>query len=192
MAEENQAVQDNAEAPPPATPQGGPARTGPPLGTISTLTLLILLGTAVLYAGVVLASSTITRQVVAPRLSVWLAEREVERILAKEATDREVPPFGEVYLIEDLVVNPEGSAGMRYACVSVGLESTSADVIQELQLRDAQIKDMLIQIFSSKTVEELVDVRAREAIRVEVKRKVEDVLPPEGLDAVYFVNFVLQ
>ncbi|MCK4546018.1 MAG: flagellar basal body-associated FliL family protein [Candidatus Eisenbacteria sp.] len=192
MAEENQAVTGNEGATPPATEQAGAGKTSPPLGTINTLTLLILLGTAALYAGVVFASSQITGQVVVPKLSTWLAVREARQILAAEVVGEQVAPFGEVYVIEDLVVNPHRSGGMRYACVSVGLESLDPAVIREIGIRDAQVKDLLIQIFGSRTVEELSDVYTREEIRQEVQRRVEEILPAGELDAVYFVNFVLQ
>jgi flagellar FliL protein len=187
VAEEKPAVTQSGPAPHPAAGEKGTPKKFPP----SSLRLLII--TAVLYAGAVFASFGVTAKILAPKLSPWLAQRLVEEVRAQEAaTHPEKPPFGQIYLVEDLVVNPFLSGGTRYACISVGLESSVPQMGEELRVRDAQVKDILIQIFSSKTVDELADYRYRETIRQEVRERIEGALPGLRLDAVYFVNFVLQ
>lgn len=191
MAEEKQAAAEAEGAPHPAETQAGSEQEKPRPATLTGTKFLILPITAALYAGIVIASSGFTERVVVPKLSTWLVTQEAER-LASEARAQELPPFGQIFVIEDLVVNPAESGGMRYACISVGLESADPSVIEELKTRDAQIKDCLIQVFGSKTVEELADIDSREGIRAEIKTRIDELLPGEGLDAVYFVNFVLQ
>lgn len=186
MADESKAVAESTGASPPP----GEENQGAKKGGSGKLKLGTILITAAAYAGLVLASSLFTQYVVAPKISTRLIEKEKEKIAGE--SEAGIAPFGTVYVIEDLVVNPAGSGGMRYVCVSVGLESTDASVIGELTLRDAQIKDALITIFGSKSVDELVDVQSREVMRKEIQDRIEQVLPPAGLDAVYFVNFVLQ
>jgi flagellar FliL protein len=188
VAEEKPAAAQTEEK---GTPHPAPDQKGARKRKLELWTLIFLAITVLVYGGMVFASLVFTTHYLVPRLSVWLAVREADRLETK-AEAKECPPFGEIYVIEDLVVNPAGTDAVRYLCVSVGLESSDQNVIAELQKRDAQIKDYLIQIFSSKTVGELVDVRARERLREEVKERVEAVLPEGGLDAVYFVNFVLQ
>ncbi len=190
MADEQKAVPEPGVAGPAGESKDKPSEPSP-AGKIGSQALIFLLITAAVYAGTVFASWAVAERVVVPKLSSWLAVREALH-LAEEASARELPPFGEIYLIEDLVVNPAGSGGMRYLCASVGLESRHPAVIQELTVRDTQIKDCLILIFSSKTIEELADIGARETIRQEIKTRIEEILPEHGLDAVYFVNFVLQ
>jgi len=190
VADETQEAKGQ-EAPHPAdkaTAAGGESAGG---AQISVHTLVVLAITVALYAGTVFASSGFTEKVVVPKLSTWLVAKEARR-LAEEVEAKEIPPFGEVYVIEDLVVNPAHSGGMRYLCASVGLESDSPEIIQEIALRDAQIKDCLIQILGSKTVDELAAVGSRERVRQEIRARIEEILPEPGLDAVYFVNFVLQ
>ncbi|GEM_PF-2028634 len=175
----------------PAEKQPGEKETASRARRLSTRGIMVLAATAAVYAATVFASWGVAEKVVVPRLSTWLVVKEAMR-LAEEASAQERPPFGEIYIIEDLVVNPAGSGGMRYLCVSVGLESKSLDVIEEITTRDTQIKDALIEVFSSKTMEELADIHGRDNIRREIKERVEQILPDQGLDAVYFVNFVLQ
>ncbi len=99
---------------------------------------------------------------------------------------------GSVYLIEDLVVNPAGCGGTRYLAASVGLQSGLPTFLDDMKTKDAPIKDALIQILSSKTVEELADVSQRETIRKEIQAEVDRLLPEEEVGAIYFVRFVLQ
>lgn len=191
MAEEKQAAAANEEAPPAAETQADAAREKARPKKLPVGKIILLLVTLVVYAGMVFISSVFTGRVVVPRVSAWIVDQQIRQI-TEQVEAKEVPPFGAVYIIEDLVVNPAGSGGTRYVCVSIGLESADLAVIEEIQTRDAQIKDHLIQVLGSKTVDELVNVESRERIRQDIKTRVEDVLPPGGLDAVYFVNFVLQ
>ncbi|MBN1826858.1 MAG: flagellar basal body-associated FliL family protein [Candidatus Eisenbacteria bacterium] len=189
MADEKQAAAAQGGAPQPGDAVTKPDDSG--TWKINKFKFIFLLVTVSVFAGMVYASSTFTQSVVVPQASVWLAEKRLAEAEATVGTVG-VPPIGTIHVIEDLVINPAGSAGMRYVCVSVGLESANPAVLEQMQLRDPQIKDRLIRIFGSKTVPELVDVTSREKIRAEIRTSVEEILPPEGLDAVYFVNFVLQ
>ena len=99
---------------------------------------------------------------------------------------------GNVYLIEDLVVNPAGSGGMRYLAASIGLRSSLEGFMGSMKERDAPVKDTLIRILSSKTVEELADTSLRESMREEILGEVQRVVPEQEVDAVYFMRFVLQ
>ena len=184
MADEETAVVSNEEATPPA--EGGDDG-GKPSPRKRKLPLLPL--TAIFYAGMVFASSLFTQYVLAPKASAWLMEKEIAKL---SEVEEEVLPFGAIYLIEDLVVNPAGSGGTRYLCVSLGFEASEPATVSELETRDAQVKDVLIRIFGSKSVPELIDVELREAMRGEIRESVDSVLHPHHLDGVYFVNFVLQ
>lgn len=99
---------------------------------------------------------------------------------------------GNVYLIEDLVVNPAGSGGMRYLAASIGLRSNLDGFMVSMKSSEAPVKDALIRILSSKTVEELADVSLRESMREEILGEVQRITPDEDVDAVYFMRFVLQ
>jgi len=58
---------------------------------------------------------------------------------------------------------------------------------KELQLRDA-----LIQILSSKTIVQLTTPEEKESIRSEILEKFGEILAPEPVFQIYFVDFVLQ
>jgi len=140
------------------------------------------------YVGIVFAASALTELIIVPKVSAILASKGLVQEVVEETPL--VPEHGEIYVIEDLVVNPAGSEGRRYVA-SIGLEASST-ITAEIEQRDPQIKDALIQILSSHTIEQLADVSQREGVRAGIQSRVEEIVPQGNIDAVYFVSFVLQ
>ncbi|MBD3297067.1 MAG: hypothetical protein GF341_00265 [candidate division Zixibacteria bacterium] len=99
---------------------------------------------------------------------------------------------GEVYLIEDLLINPKGTEGTRYLSTSLGLEVASPEAVEKLQERDLQVRDMLISILSSRTVTQLTSTTERERMRLEIQERLDNMLKGQQLLAVYFVDYVMQ
>lgn len=152
--------------------------------------ILILVGVVVVMAA---AAFMITKMVIKPAMAPPAVEVEtaVEEKPAEEA-EHEGEAKAEVYLISNLLVNPTGTGGTRYLSASVGIEVKSAAVIEKLRLRDLQVRDLLILVLSSRTVEELTNSRAREQMRQEILGRLNQLLGGEQLSAVYFVDYVLQ
>jgi flagellar FliL protein len=99
---------------------------------------------------------------------------------------------GSITPIEDIVVNPAGSGGTRYLCTTVALESTEPVVADEVAEREPQIRDILIEILSERTVEDLSVLSARDELRAEIKTAVNNLLVSGEVVGVYLSNFVLQ
>ncbi len=97
-----------------------------------------------------------------------------------------------VYSIKDIVVNPAGTAGSRFLSVSFGFELGSAELMTEFESREPIVRDVLITILSSKTLAELTDAKQKEVMRVQIKKRLSQVLETEELSGVYFTDFVLQ
>jgi len=104
--------------------------------------------------------------------------------------DAEAP--GEIILMEDIIVNPSGTGGTRFLSVSIGFEAASKETAELLQNREAVIKDALITILGSKTIEQLSDTKEKEITRFQIKKRTEQLLESEDLTAVYFTDFILQ
>jgi flagellar FliL protein len=98
----------------------------------------------------------------------------------------------EFYTIESIVVNPAGTAGTRYLSCSVSFELPGKDDLKQFEAKSVKIKDILITIFSSKTVEELADVQKRNAMRRQILTVVNKFVTPARANAVYLTDFVLQ
>ncbi|MEW6014641.1 MAG: flagellar basal body-associated FliL family protein [Candidatus Zixiibacteriota bacterium] len=97
-----------------------------------------------------------------------------------------------VFLMEGVIVNPAGTGGTRFLSVSLGFEVGSPATQKLLEERKPLIKDALITILGSKTIEQLTDPKQKEITRFQIKKRVEQLLGIEDLAAVYFTDFVLQ
>jgi len=98
----------------------------------------------------------------------------------------------EVFLMEDIIVNPSGTGGTRFLSVSIGFEVASEMTLKLFEKREPAIKDALITILGSKTLEQLSDAREKEITRYQIKKRIEQLLKTEEVMAVYFTDFILQ
>lgn len=96
------------------------------------------------------------------------------------------------HTIESIVVNPAGTAGTRFLSCSVNFEVDSKASLKAFEALDVQIRDVLITILSSKTVDELADIAERNRMRREILSVVNKVTAPATAKAVYLTDFVLQ
>jgi flagellar FliL protein len=94
--------------------------------------------------------------------------------------------------IESIVVNPAGTGGTRYLSCGISFEMATAEDVKVFESKAAQVKDILITILSSKTVDELADIRQRNQMRRQILAIVNRFLAPTQAKAVYLTDFVLQ
>lgn len=99
---------------------------------------------------------------------------------------------GIVYAIEDIVVNPAGTAGSRFLSASFGIEVSNPETATRLEEREPLVRDALITILSSKTLAELTDAKQKEIMRLQIKKRLSLLLKTEDLTNVFYTDFVLQ
>jgi flagellar protein FliL len=98
----------------------------------------------------------------------------------------------EVYSIENLVVNPAGTQGSRFLIVSLTIVPDDGASRTELVARDAEIRDTLLQVLGSKTVQQLSDLTQREQMKEEMRAAAETVIQPGKIRRIFLPQFVLQ
>ncbi len=172
-----------------ASAEGG----GSILGSLLVPDALVRMGIGILVLGGMTAGAFyLVTDVIGPAVG------PVETIsVAGTASDADVPPVtempGEHYVIDDLVLNPAGSRGKRFLRLGVALEAeTGAGVVAELTTRSAQIRDLLIRKFSSRTIDELSDPTVREEIRLTCIDEINANLAGGKISNLYFTDYVLQ
>jgi flagellar basal body-associated protein FliL len=102
-----------------------------------------------------------------------------------------VREFGDVYLVEDIIVNPAGSSGRRFLNATVALVY-SGKVGSELEKRNVQIRDIMLQTLGSYPIEILSNPAFRDSLRSEILHKVNGVLTTGKVSGVYFSSYVMQ
>ena len=98
----------------------------------------------------------------------------------------------ELHLIENLVVNPAGSDGLRFLLVTVAVDAASGSALTEVENREIELRDALLRLFGSKTVVELSDPTGRTALIEEVRLGLEEVIGEGKIRRVFVPQFVIQ
>jgi len=164
---------------------------------------LSLVGRALVILAIIVADACAAYLVVraiAPKLAASRARQAVATVApveepkaaSKHEAAGEANAMGIIDLVSDLVVNPAGTDGTRYLCTTVALETIEPEVSEEIKVREAQIRDVLIEILSRRSIGELADLGTRDVLRDEIRAGVNDLLTGGEVVGVYFSNFVLQ
>ena len=109
-----------------------------------------------------------------------------------EEGEEEGSDFGKIFTVEDVIVNPAQSKGAQFVLINFGFEVKSDGDVEKLKAREVQIRDILIRIISSKTIDQLDDSQDKEKLRQEIKEAVKALLPEGHLLNVYFANYIIQ
>ena len=99
--------------------------------------------------------------------------------------------IGDIYLLEDIIVNPKDTEGRRIVNVTVGFEYANKSVLEELEKRDIQLRDYLISFFGDRKISQIDDVADKDSLRTTINLDVNNMLPYAGISAVYFSNFII-
>jgi flagellar basal body-associated protein FliL len=97
----------------------------------------------------------------------------------------------------DVLVNIAGTDGERFLKVAIAFEYDNVKypaLAEALTVRAPKIKDILINYLSKLTLIEVTDPDAKDKIRKELLRMVNNSLPPEEgmVRDVYIVNYIIQ
>jgi flagellar FliL protein len=99
---------------------------------------------------------------------------------------------GEIITVSDLVVNPAGTGGRRYLKVAAAIEVHEAKAAKELEMRKAQVRDLLLRDLSARTLEELTDPVTKEETRTSIVSELNDILTTGEVSNLYFTEYVVQ
>jgi flagellar protein FliL len=109
----------------------------------------------------------------------------------KEAAGKE-KEAGITYQLKSVVVNLSGTGARRFLKATVVFEFTDKKFTKELEERGAQIYNLLIEILSRYTIDDICAPDGKEKLRSEIKEKTNVFFGSEKIKNVYFVELVIQ
>jgi flagellar FliL protein len=136
--------------------------------------------------------------VLGPRLApaqpktVAAAKRHAADSAAAADSARKLAEPSPIYSLDNLVLNPAGSNGTRFLLVSVALEAKDEATVTALKARDAELRDAILRMFGSKTVDQVAEASSRDELRTELLASISKLVPPGAVRKVYFPQFVIQ
>jgi flagellar FliL protein len=146
---------------------------------IIILVLLLLAGGGAAFYFLVLHKPPAEESVLDPELPVTAAKPQAEP--------------GPIVPYSSFLVNLADAGGKRYLKFSLSIElSKHKNFQQEVEHKDAKIKDIIISIISSKTFEEINSPQGKIALKQEILRRLNTVMTGGKVEDVFFTEFVVQ
>jgi flagellar FliL protein len=147
---------------------------------IVLLLLLLIIGGLVAYF--LLSSNTDETQ--------HPEQKKQEKVVKKKVSD--MTEVGPIYPLDQFIVNLVSNNANRYLKCKISFELDSPELQQEIDKKLPAVRDIIINILSSKTVEEIQTAKGKEKLKEEIKRKVNEILTTGEIRHVYFTEFVIQ
>jgi flagellar FliL protein len=143
---------------------------------------------------IVVGSYFLVSGILRPNLNKLAVEREAEAS-HKELADKAAPSeheVGHTYAIENVLVNPNEPGARRFLRVGLAFEADSEAALEELQAREMQIRDLVITLYSSRTLAELTDPILKQHARKQLVKQVNEKLTTGKLMNIYYTDYVIQ
>ena len=123
------------------------------------------------------------------------AKPTIDQVIQGEATEQkqeqENPEFiGNLVPLDTFLVNLAGSRGQKLVKVDMELEVSNDAVEKEIEAIKPKIRDIIIIILSSKTYAQVATEDGKNALRNEIRDKVNLFLTKGRIKRVYFTEFI--
>ncbi|WP_457593274.1 flagellar basal body-associated protein FliL [Hydrogenimonas sp.] len=99
---------------------------------------------------------------------------------------------GPMYPLDKFTVNLMSENGRRYLVAKMNLEEDSEELTPELDKKTPLIRDIVISILSSKTVEEITTAKGKSKLKDEIMAQINKHLEDGEIRHIYFTEFVIQ
>ncbi len=97
-----------------------------------------------------------------------------------------------VFPLEPFIVNIYDGQEARYLKLKVEFEMAGPEVKGEIEARQAPLRDAILVLLTTKTLQEVQDLQGKNQMREEILTAVNKILPPGKVTRVYFTDFVVQ
>ncbi|SFV50171.1 Flagellar biosynthesis protein FliL [hydrothermal vent metagenome] len=105
---------------------------------------------------------------------------------------RKLSQIGVLYPLDTFTVNLKSDNGRRYLKVTMDLELSGQELTAELDNKTAVIRDRIIRILTSKTLEEVSSRKGKDKLTQQIKDTLNAMLDDGQILGVYFTEFVIQ
>lgn len=158
---------------------------------IVVLVLIIIIGGVV--AALLMGSSDEEVQAPAP-VAKEKSVSKPQRSNSDEDNDnsRKLKEIGILYPLDTFTVNLKSDSGRRYLKVTLFLELEGAELSLELDAKTAVLRDRIIRILTSKTLEEVTSKKGKSKVETQIMDILNSMLSDGKIKGIYFTEFVIQ
>lgn len=161
---------------------------------IAVLILIILIGAivAILLMGGDDDSSQQYNK--APQTNERKASRQQPRSDSTQdyESSRQLNDIGILYPLDSFTVNLKSDNGRRYLKVTISLELEGEELSLELDAKSPVIRDRIIRILTSKTLEEISSKKGKQKVSDQIMNTLNAMISDGQIQGIYFTEFVIQ
>lgn len=106
--------------------------------------------------------------------------------------DRALSDIGTLYPLDTFTVNLKSDAGRRYLKATMSLELSGEELSMELDAKSPVLRDRIIRILSSKTLEEISSKKGKKKVSEQIMNTLNSMISDGKIQGIYFTEFVIQ
>ncbi|MCW8894913.1 MAG: flagellar basal body-associated protein FliL [Sulfurimonas sp.] len=108
------------------------------------------------------------------------------------AESRKLSDIGILYPLDGFTVNLKSDSGSRYLKVTISLELNGEELSIELDNKSPVIRDRIIRILTSKTLEEISSKKGKAKVSQQIMDTLNAMIVDGHIKGIYFTEFVIQ
>ena len=159
---------------------------------IIVVLILIILGGAVVAILLMGDDEETTIETSAPQAKEKSVKRTTSSSNAAFSDSRKLSEIGIMYPLDTFTVNLKSDAGKRYLKVAMSLELEGEELSLELDANSAVLRDRIIRILTSKTLEEISSKKGKQKVSMQVMDTLNAMISDGEIKGIYFTEFVIQ
>lgn len=99
---------------------------------------------------------------------------------------------GPIYALDQFIVNLTTQSGRRYLKTSINVELSQPNLTAEMDTKRAVVRDAVISVLSSKSIEEISTEKGKEKLKEELMMRLNEFLVDGQVVSLFFIDFVIQ
>jgi len=112
--------------------------------------------------------------------------------MEEDEDNRRLSEIGILYPLDTFTVNLKSDAGRRYLKVTMSLELDGKHIAVELDNKIPVIRDRVIRILTSKTLEEISSRKGKQKVSLQIMDTLNAIVTDGQIKGIYFTEFVIQ
>jgi flagellar FliL protein len=161
---------------------------------IIVVLILIIIGGAVVAFLLMGDDEVDATQAPAPQAVEKSAPKTTKRASSSSnySDTRKLSDIGILYPLDTFTVNLKSDSGRRYLKVTMSLELEGEELSLELDAKSAVLRDRIIRILTSKSLEEISSKKGKQKLSEQIKEVLNAMLTDGSIKGIYFTEFVIQ
>ena len=120
-------------------------------------------------------------------------KKSIKRTTSYDMEDeRPLDEIGVLYPLDSFTVNLKSDSGRRFLKCTISLELEGEELSMELDAKSAVLRDRIIRILSSKTLEEVSSKKGKAKLTQQIIDTLNGMITDGSIKGLYFTEFVIQ